>query len=83
MSKRAIATRSIAVIALAGALTGIGTGVIAGTATAKPVSCKELSARITDAQIMAMDLEDQGNRLEAKRQYRVAAQLQSQYDNRC
>ncbi|MGH3674854.1 MAG: hypothetical protein ACRDU5_03780 [Mycobacterium sp.] len=39
MNIRAIATRTIAGIALAGALTGVGAGVAASTANAKPGVC--------------------------------------------
>lgn len=58
-------------------------GLAPGAATAKPEGCTDLALQIQDAYEMAWDLEDQGNRLEAKRQYRLVGQLQARYDKSC
>ena len=61
MDIRLIASRIVAGVALIGALTGIGAGVAAGTANAKPKACAGMDQQMTDATNLAFAAQDAGD----------------------
>ncbi|WP_156425309.1 hypothetical protein [Mycobacterium sp. GA-1285] len=80
MNIRPIATRFVAGAALIGALAGIGTGVAAGTANAKPKACAGMERQLNDAIYLAHAAHDDGDYESRNWYFDVAERINRRYE---
>ncbi|MEO3758053.1 hypothetical protein ABGB19_07170 [Mycobacterium sp. B14F4] len=80
MNMHAIAAKTIAAAALVGTLTGIGTGIAAGTANAKPRACAGMERQMNDAIYLAHAAQDAGEYEDRDRWFYVAERINKRYE---